>query len=132
MTAWWWKFHQVAVALLTIAAVIVVGIRRPWIGPHGSPVFLLVLVLATISTTLRLHMWFVSQVQPALLAALRARVLRWVVVFESLMLTLLMGIGITFSGAHDGTAAHLVVTALLLLLSLIVIEPATTRASLSS
>ena len=132
VTAWWWKFHQVAVALLTIAAVIVVGIRRPWIGPHGSPVFLLVLVLATTSTTLRLHMWFVSQVQPALLAALRARVLRWVVVFESVMLTLLMGIGITFSGAHDGTAAHLVVTALLLLLSLIVIEPATTRASLSS
>ena len=132
VTAWWWKFHQVAVAVLTIAAVIVVGIRRPWIGPHGSPVFLLVLVLATVSTTLRLHMWFVSQVQPALLAALRARVLRWVVVFESLMLTLLMGIGITLSGAHDGTSAHLVVTALLLLLSLIVIEPATTRASLSS
>jgi eukaryotic-like serine/threonine-protein kinase len=132
VTAWWWKFHQVAVAVLTIAAVIVIGIRRPWIGEYGSAVFLLVLVLATVSTTLRLHMWFVSQVQPALLAALRARVLRWVVVFESLMLTMLMGIGIAFSGAHDGTAAHLVVTALLLLLSLIVIEPATTRASLSS
>ena len=77
-------------------------------------------------------MWFVSQVQPALLAALRARVLRWVVIVETLLLTFLMGIGMWFSGAHDGTAAHLVVTALLLLLSLLVIEPATTRASLSN
>ena len=130
-TAWWWKFHQVAVAVLTILAVIVVGMRRQWIGQYGSAAFLAVLVLATISTTLRLHMWFVSQVQPALLAALRARVLRWVVIVETLLLTFLMGIGMWVAGAHDGTAAHLVVTALLLLLSLIVIEPATTRASLN-
>jgi hypothetical protein len=41
-------------------------------------------------------------------------------------------VGIRFSGAHDGTAAQLVVVALLLLMSLIVIEPATTRASLSN
>jgi serine/threonine-protein kinase len=131
-TAWWWKFHQVAVAILTIIAVITVGMRKGWIGPYGSAVFLAVLVLGTVSTTLRLHLWFVAQVQPALLAALRARVLRWAVVVESLLLTFLMGIGIRFSGAHDATAAQLVVTALLLLLSLIVIEPATTRASLSS
>jgi hypothetical protein len=43
-----------------------------------------------------------------------------------------MGIGIRFSGPHDGTAAQLVVVAVFLLLSLIVIEPATTRASLPS
>ena len=129
-TAWWWKFHQVAVAILTIFAVVVVGTRRQWIGQYGSPIFLAVLVLATISTTLRLHMWFVAQVHPAILGALRARVLRWVVVFESLLLLILMGIGMKFSGPHDGTATQLVVVALLLLMSLIVIEPATTRASL--
>jgi serine/threonine-protein kinase len=129
-TAWWWKFHQVAVAVMTIGAVVVVGMRRQWIGPYGSAVFLAVLVLATISTTLRLHMWFVSQVHPATLGALRARVLRWVVVFESLLLTFLMGIGVKFAGPHDGTATQLVVVATLLLLSLLVIEPATTRASL--
>jgi predicted Ser/Thr protein kinase len=131
-TAWWWKFHQVAVAVLTIGAVIVVGMRRQWIGDYGSAVFLIALVFATISTTLRLHMWFVSQVHPAMLGALRARVLRWVVVFESLLLLILLGVGIRFSGAHDGTAAQLVVVSLLLLVSLIVIEPATTRASLSN
>lgn len=130
--AWWWQFHQVAVAFLTIGAVITVGIRRQWIGPYGSAVFLAVLVLATISTTLRLHMWFVSQYQPALLVALRARVLRWVVIFESLLIAFFMGIGVRFSGPHDGTAAQLVVVGVFLLLSLVVIEPATTRASLPS
>ena len=130
--AWWWKFHQVAVAVLTIAAVIVIGVRvRQWIAPYGSAAFLIVLVLATISTTLRLHMWFVSQVHPASLAPLRARVLRWVVFCEAIMLSVLMAIGIAISGPHDETAAHLIVTALLLLLSLLVIEPATTRASLA-
>jgi hypothetical protein len=77
-------------------------------------------------------MWFVSQFQPALLAALRARVLRWVVVIEALLVALFLGIGIRFSGPHDGTAAQLVVVGIFLLLSLIVIEPATTRASLPS
>jgi hypothetical protein len=130
--AWWWKFHQVAVATMTIAIVLQVGYRvRQWIAPYGSPVFLIVLVLATITTTLRLHMWFVSQVHPDALIPLRARVLRWVVVCESLLVGILMGLGIIISGPADGTAAHLIVTALLLLLSLLVIEPATTRAALN-
>ena len=58
-----------------------------------------------------------SQVQPALLSALRARVLRWVVVVESVLLSSLMGIGMAFAGTHDGTATQLVVVALLLLCS---------------
>ena len=65
--AWWWKFHQVAVAILTIFATATIGMRRQWIGEYGSGIFLAVLVLATITTTLRLHMWFVSQVQPGML-----------------------------------------------------------------
>jgi hypothetical protein len=99
------------------------------VAPYGSIAFLTVLVLATISTTLRLHMWFASQVHPETLPPLRARVLRWVVVCEAILLFVLLGLGIAISGRADGTAAHLVVTALLLLLSLMVIEPATTRAS---
>jgi hypothetical protein len=128
--AWWWKFHQVAVAILTIAGVILVGIHRTWIAPYGSVAFLAALVLGTITTTLRLHMWFASQVHPATLIALRARVLRWVVLCESLFVTIVLGMGIAVSGPHDALAAELVVIALLLALSLIVIEPATTRASL--
>jgi len=104
-TAGWWKFHQVAVAFLTSGAVVTVGVRRQWIGDYGSAVFLAVLVLATISTTLRLHLWFVSHFQPALLGALRARVLRWVVVIEALLVTIFMGIGIRFSGQCSSSRA---------------------------
>jgi serine/threonine-protein kinase len=129
--AWWWKFHQVAVSAMTIAAVVVVGFKKGWVDPYGAEVFLVVLVFATVSTTLRLHMWFVSQVHPATLAPLRRRVLRWVIVCESVLLTCLLAFGIAIAGPHSAVAAQFVVTALLLLLSLIVIEPATTRASLS-
>jgi protein kinase-like protein len=130
-TGWWWKFHQVAVSALTMAAVIMVGFHKGWVDPYGSAAFLGILVLATITTTLRLHLWFVAQVHPATLVPLRARVLRWVMVCETLLLICLMAFGITVAGPHPAAAAQLVVTSLLLFLSLIVIEPATTRASLA-
>jgi len=129
-SAWWWQFHQVAVAVITIAAVVHIGVHKDWIGRYGSAAFIGVLVLATVSTTLRLHLWFVSLVHPATLASIRARVLKWIVGAESVFLTGLIGIALVLAGPHDGIAAHLVVTGLLMLLSLIVIEPATTRASL--
>jgi len=129
--AWWWKFHQVAVATLTIVNTVTLGVRKAYLGASGSWVFLVVLVLATITTTLRLHLWFVSQVHPASLLALRGRVLRWIVLCEALLVTALLATGIALAGPHDATAAQFVVSSLLLLLSLLVIEPATTRASLS-
>ena len=76
-------------------------------------------------------MWFVSQVHPTSLLALRSRVLRWIVICESLFVATLLATGIALSGPHDGTAAQFVVTSLLLLVSLIVIEPATTRVALT-
>ncbi len=130
-SAWWWQFHQVAVAVITIAAVVHIGVNRSWIGRYGSPAFIGVLVLATISTTLRLHLWFVSLVHPATLAPIRARVLKWIVGCESAFLTANIILALVLAGPHDGIAAHLVVTGLLMFLSLVVIEPATTRVSLA-
>jgi len=131
-SAWWWQFHQVAVATVTVAAIIHVGVHHTWIGRAGSPAFLALLIFATITTTLRLHMWFVSLVHPATLESLRARVLKWIVVSETTFAAGLLAVSVILAGPHDGIAAHLVVSALLLLLSLIVIEPATTRASLAA
>jgi serine/threonine protein kinase len=132
-TAWWWKFHQVAVATITIVNTITIGFRKAPLGASGKWVFLVILVLATITTTLRLHMWFVSQVHPASLLALRARVLRSLVICESLLSAsfLATGLALAYAGPHDALAAQFIVTALFMILSLIVIEPATTRASLS-
>jgi hypothetical protein len=130
-SAWWWQFHQVAVAVLTIAAVIHIGVHKDWIGRYGSAAFIGVLVLATISTTLRLHLWFVSLVHPATLAPIRARGLKWIVGCEGAFVAAIIAIALVLAGPHDGIAAHLVVTGLLIFLSLVVIEPATTRISLA-
>jgi hypothetical protein len=127
---WWWQFHQLAIAVLTSAATVAVWISRPWLAPWGSTLFLLTLVLATISVTLRLHLLFASHVHPMTLPAQRARFLRWVAGLEGTLLAVLLGIGIAISGNHDAVSAWLIVTAVVHLLSLAVIEPATSTAAL--
>jgi hypothetical protein len=127
---WWWQFHQVAVAVLSAATLVPVWLSRSWLRPWGSAVFLGVLVLVTLSITLRLHLWFASHVHPHTFPAQRARTLPWIVALEGALLAGLTGIALAVAGDHDPIAAWLVVTALLLLVSLAVIEPATTRAAL--
>jgi len=129
---WWWQFHQLAIALLTSAATIAVWISRPWLAPWGSPLFLITLVMATFSVTLRLHLLFASHVHPLTLPDQRARLLRWIVGLEGALLSILLGIGIVISGKHDAVAAWLIVSAVLHLLSLMVIEPATSAAVLDT
>ncbi len=129
---WWWQFHQLAIGLLTSAATIAVWISRPWLAPWGSPLFLITLVLATISVTLRLHLWFASYVHPMTLPTERARLLRWITGLEGILFVTLLSIGIAISGKHDAIAAWLIVTAVLHLLSLGIIEPATSAAALSA
>jgi hypothetical protein len=126
---WWWQFHQVAVAILTIAAVIVIGFTHAWLGSWGSAAFVVVLVAATISVTLRLHLWFTSIVHPVLLRELRQRSLRGALAAEGVLIAVIAAGCTALVATHLGTAVYLIVTALLLLLSLLVIEPARARAS---
>jgi Protein tyrosine and serine/threonine kinase len=130
MTLWWWQFHQVAVALLCGAVLIPMWLSRPW-NSWGSAAFLATLVLVTISTALRLHLWFVSHVHQSGFPIQRARLLPWIVAIEALLVVLLTAVAIALSGRHDPVAAWFVVTALLLVVSIVVIEPATTRAALA-
>lgn len=126
---WWWQFHQVAVAVLTIAAVIVIGFKHSWFGSWGAAAFVVVLVAATISVTLRLHLWFTSIVHPALLRELRQRSLRGALAAEGVLIAVIAAGCTVLVTTHLITAVYLIVTALLLLLSLLVIEPARARAS---
>lgn len=128
-SAWWWQFHQIAVAALTIAAVTIIGFKHSWLGPWGSTAFVIVLVAATVAVTLRLHLWFTSIVHPQALRDLRKRSLTAAFAAECiLMLTIAAG-GTMLVASHLITAVWLIVTALLLLLSMVVIEPSTTRSS---
>jgi hypothetical protein len=126
---WWWQFHQAAITILTITAIAVLGVRRHWLDPWGSPAFVFALVTATVAVTLRLHLWFTSVVHPGTLAETRRRSRRGILLSEGVFIAVLALAAGALVGPHDGTAAWLIVTALILLLSLLVIEPATTRAS---
>ena len=128
---WWWQFHQVAVALLCGAVLIPMWLTRGWLGGWGSAAFLGALVPMTVTIALRLHLWFASQRQsrdvPGAACTTAAMDRRDRDACSSSLLTV---VAIAISGRHDPAAAWLVVTALLLLVSLVVIEPATTRAAL--
>ena len=126
---WWWQFHQVAVAILTIAAVVVIGFKHSWFGSWGSAAFMVVLVAATISVTLRLHLWFTSIVHPGVLREVRQRSLRGAFAAEAVLIAVIAAGCTVLVSTHLLTAVYLMVTALLLLLSLLVIEPARARAS---
>ena len=60
----------------------------------------------------------------------RTRVLPWVIALEALLAVVLTTVAIASAGHHDPIAAWLVVTALVLVVSIVVIEPATTSAAL--
>ena len=129
-TAWWWQFHQLAVAVLTITAVTIIWIRRPWIGQYGSPVFL-------VDPRARDHLHDPARAHVVRLAGPAGPARRAARARPALGRGLRIaapharpGYRGSLLGTHDGTAAQLVIIALLLLLSLLVIEPATTRASL--
>jgi len=128
-SAWWWQFHQVAVAALTITAVTILGFKHSWLGAWGATTFVIVLVAATVAVTLRLHLWFTSIVHPSALGGLRARSLRAAFAAECVLMPAIAACGAILVPTHLITAVWLIVTSLLLLLSILVIEPATTSAS---
>jgi hypothetical protein len=128
-SAWWWQFHQVAVAALTITAVTILGFKHRWLGAWGATTFVIVLVAATVAVTLRLHLWFTSIVHPSALGGLRARSLRAAFAAECVLMPAIAACGAILVPTHLITAVWLIVTSLLLLLSILVIEPATTSAS---
>jgi len=65
-------------------------------------------------------------VHPAMLAAHRRRLFRWVVAAESLLAMLMLGASAVVSESHPIVAAILLTLAIVTIASLAVIEPATT------
>jgi eukaryotic-like serine/threonine-protein kinase len=127
---WWWRFHQAAFAILAAAAPIAAWAARGWIGrPYGSWVFYSVLTLATISVTLRLNLLFTSRVHPDSLAGHRARVFPALAAADTLLAAGLAGAAALLAGAHDELGAVLLVMGMVILASLALVEPATTRAA---
>lgn len=125
---WWWRFHQGAVAALNAAAPIAAWAARRWIErPYGSWLFYTTLALATVSVTLRLNLLFTARVHPANLAAHRARVYPAIVAADGLLAVALLTAATLVAGVQDELGAILLIMAVVLLVSLILVEPATTK-----
>jgi Protein kinase domain len=125
---WWWKCHQVSVAALNGLMIAALWAIRPWMArPYGSVMFLVTLMLATISVTLRLNLWFTSRVHPETLSGHRARLFPALVGAEALLAIALLTAAALIAGEHDGVAALLVTVGVATFASLALIEPATTK-----
>jgi hypothetical protein len=91
--------------------------------------FLATLALATISVTLRLNLAFTSRVHPDTLIEHRARLFPAVAVADALLAAALLGTATLIAGDHDEIAALFISVGVVMLASLALIEPATTRAA---
>ena len=125
---WWWQFHQLTVALLNGSMPIAVWMIRHWlVRPYGSVMFLATLMLATVSVTLRLNLWFTSRVHPDTLPEHRARLWHAVIAVDSLFAVALLTSAALIFGEHDEMSALLVTVGAGTIASLMLIEPATTK-----
>ncbi|MGH9330110.1 MAG: serine/threonine-protein kinase [Vicinamibacterales bacterium] len=127
---WWWQFHQLAIAALHASLLAGVWFARGWLDrPWRSLAFYGAIVAATSDVTMRLNLWFASRVQPGALASQRARLARAILAADAAYALVLCALAAAGAGAHDELAALLVGGAIVSLLSVLLIEPATSRAA---
>jgi len=126
---WWWRFHQVSIASLNAAMPIATWFVRPLVRPFGSWLFFAALAAATVSVTLRLNLWFTSRVQADLLPEQRGRLYPSILLSDALLSAVLIALAVLMAGNHDEVAALLLTVAIVILASLALIEPTTTRAA---
>jgi hypothetical protein len=126
---WWWQFHQTVAAVVNAAVPASAWAIRHWLQPYGSTMFLVALTLATVSVTLRLNLLFTSRVHPALLIDHRTRLFPAVAFADALLAVALLVTAALIAGDHDGVAAVFVSVAVVMLASLALIEPTTTKAA---
>jgi hypothetical protein len=131
---WWWQFHQAATcvvyAVMLVPLWMVRGAMTTPAGRAGTYVFLMAFVAATVSITLRLHLWFTLRSYPGEWHAQTRRVRRWVAAADAALVLALVVAGALLSmAARDALATAFVALAVAIFISFAVIEPTTTRAA---
>ena len=125
----WWQIHQGVIAAVIAAMPVATWFVRSWNRTIGSPLFLAVLALATISVTIRLNLLFTSRVNLPHLREQRRRVYRTMATVEAILGVLLLVSAALVTGDSDALASIFVTLAVATVASLGVIEPATTAAA---
>jgi hypothetical protein len=127
---WWWQFHQVSVALLEYAMLYPMWQVRTWLRETGgSALFFCSLATVVVAATLRLNLWFASRYYRGELAAQRTKTSPWIRWMEITFVACVALAAVLVADAQAGLATLLGAVAIWLLVSLTMIEPATTRAA---
>ena len=127
---WWWQFHQGAASAGYIALVVALWFARGWIsGRTGLVIFLAGLIAAIVAVILRLHLWFTVRSYRDEWPRQRASSGPWIRVADILFVIVLFAAGIALHETRDTAAAVFIGSAIAVLLSFAIIEPATTRAA---
>jgi len=127
---WWWRFHQTAV-IVVYSAVVASLFRAVDLGPefYRFGVVMTALTAALCSVTLRLHLWFALRHLPRQWEQQRRQTGGWVRAADLLFLAAQV-IGATIALSDHRTFAMLLFAAAVVeFLTVMIIEPATTRAA---
>jgi serine/threonine protein kinase len=128
-TLWWWQFHQIAAAVILAAMAAIAWSIRPTIGaPLGSRIFFTALALATISITARMNLLFTSRVHPGSLERQRSIMFPWVPWIDAGLAVLMLAAALLLEN-QDALAGFTIALSTVIVASVSVIEPATTRAA---
>jgi hypothetical protein len=126
---WWWQFHQAAIAVALGAMPAAAWLIREEIGrPAGSRIFFIALLLATISITARMNLLFTSRVNPASLGRQRSLVFPAVAWIDGGLAVLMIAAALAWSD-RDAMTGLLIALGTVILASVVLIEPTTTRSA---
>jgi hypothetical protein len=127
---WWWKTHQGVVSLVHASMPIAAWFAGRAIGgAAGRAIFFGALVVATISVTLRLNLWFSARVDPDALPDHRSRIAPYIAGADLVLVSIMLAGASLVASANEALTAFIVVVSVSSLASLLVIEPATTRSA---
>lgn len=128
--AWWWQFHQAAVAASYVLLLLPVWhLRHAAASGAGMAVFIAAVAAAATAVALRLHVWFAMRQYPDQWIAQHTRARRWVRAADVTFVLALAVTGLVAARADHPSAPLLVAAAAAVAVAFLVIEPATTRAA---
>lgn len=126
---WWWQFHQAATAAAYLLLLVPLWRMRAGVANgSGRGLFLLALVAAVVAVMLRLHLWFALRHYPGEWVSDHHVARRLTRLADVVFALALAARGLVAVGADDPGATLLVAAAASVMVSFVIIEPATTRA----
>jgi serine/threonine protein kinase len=134
---WWWQFHQAAVTMSYVLLLIPMWRLRqmpdlwtlPALPRAGVLLFLIGVVAVVVAGSLRLHLWFAMRQYPDAWSDQHRLARRWIRAADVAFAAVLAGLGLAATRLDEPSAPLLVAASASVVVTFLVVEPATTRAA---